>query len=79
MGTASRVATVRYAALVSELPAEGEVVEVRVRVPVIDVPKDSGPYKRAAFRCRVVRDDSEHELEHSPESQKESHWNYLSG
>jgi len=65
----------RYVALVPELFVGLEAVETRVRVPVIDVSKDSGPYKRAAFRCRVVRDDSENEIVHSPESHQGSHWN----
>jgi len=70
---------VQCAVLAPELPVGIEVVGVRVRVPVIDVSKDSGPYKRAAFRYQVVRDDPEHEFEHSPERQKEFHWNLLSG
>lgn len=53
IGTASGVATVRYVPLVSELPVGVEVAETRVRVSVVDVPKDSGPYKRAAFRCQA--------------------------
>ncbi len=79
IGTASGVATVRYAPLVSELPVGVEVAEIRVRVSVVDVPKDSGPYNRAAFRCQAVKDDSEHNFQHSPESQKEFHWYFLSG
>lgn len=62
IGTASCVATVRYAPLVSELPVGVEVAEIPVRVSVVDVPKESAPYKRAAFRCQVVKDDSEHEF-----------------
>lgn len=43
----------RYAAPVSKLLVGIEVAVVRAVVPVVDVSKDSGPYKRAAFRCQA--------------------------